>query len=389
MHMPISSTMNSKSANSPTAKLFNGLPIFLFGNSNTWQVITNVPWVNNNNLLASMSIDDGFETQPPAFNLMEHDHIDHFMVANNVEGVPIEPPHTIARFSRFLGMLSQKASYFPINIGTLDWPDAITLELEPKIQRVCEKKLNDRWKNYKANLKKAYYTPCLHSPLADGLQLWDTVDAQEQVNGSKPDCITFFTLTHTRKNGEPVDSRPAAIISAYTLTINLGKYLQDDFNTKIKQYEDRNEIITDEVHHIVYADVLGLERNNHVEAIRASYEEQRKAANIEIEKLRWRQSENRLAQLRKEHTDSMMAHNRRVELEVKNMKREMRAGIMSALTMTANGGMVEPNGVNVTQVCVNRIEQMTSLEIQASGEVEDEGFIRYRPCMVNVTVISK
>ncbi|XP_068310873.1 uncharacterized protein [Pyrus communis] len=443
-----------------------------------------------------MSIDEGIETQPLAFNLMEHDHIQQFTIPNNVEGIvderqritrsvqasrginrprwapngtkelmkfneqgqPVEPPHTVARFSRFLGMLAQEASYFPINVvdwrhfyrasnmdrawqrikGTLDWTDGITLELEPKIRRVCEKKLNDRWKDYKANLKKAYYTPCLHSPLAerfhchDGrvnqgqwkllVQLWDTVDAQEQANGSKPDRITFFTLTHTRKNGEPVDARSAAII--------------DEFNTNLKLYEDRNEIITDEVRHIVYANVLGPERDNRVrgfgtgvvwsdvpgiitekrgicrevEAIKASYEEQRKAANFEIEKLKMEASEreerqrieaaNVVAQLRKEYAESMVAHNRQVELEVENMKREMRAEIMFALKRAADGGMVEPNHIDVPQVCVNRIEQGNGMEIQASGEVEDEGFVvvqnngtddelGYRPCMVNVTGFSK
>ncbi|TQD70796.1 hypothetical protein C1H46_043669 [Malus baccata] len=204
----------------------------------------------------------------------------------NEKGQLVEPPHTVARFSRFVGMLSQEPSYFPINIvdwrhfnkasnmdrawqrikGTLNWTHAITLELEPKIRRVCEMKLNDGWKKYKANLKKAYYTPCLHSPLAKRfhchygcvnqgqwkllVQLWDIVDAQEQVNGSKSNCITLFKLTHTRKNGEPVDARSAVII--------------DDFNTNMKLYEDRNEIITDEVRHIVYTDVLGPEKNNRV-----------------------------------------------------------------------------------------------------------------------------
>ncbi|RXH75413.1 hypothetical protein DVH24_030134 [Malus domestica] len=94
-----------------------------------------------------------------------------------------------------------------------------------------------------------------------------------------------------------------------------------------------------------------------------------------------------VAQLRKEYTDSMMAHNKRVDLEMENMKREMRVEIMSALKMTTDGGMVKPNGVDVTQ-------------IQASGEVEDNGFvvlqnigtddkIGYRPCIMNVTGISK
>ncbi|TQD70797.1 hypothetical protein C1H46_043670 [Malus baccata] len=110
------------------------------------------------------------------------------------------------------------------------------------------------------------------------------------------------------------------------------------------------------------------------------------------------ESANVVAQLRKKHTDSMVAPNRRVDLE--NMKHEMKAEIMSTLKMTVDGGMVEPYRVDVTQVCVNRIEQGTGLEIQASGEVEDNDFvvlqnigtddvIRYRPCMVNVTGISK
>ncbi|CAN6700608.1 unnamed protein product [Malus baccata var. baccata] len=345
----------------------------------------------------------------------------------NEKGQPVEPPHTVARFSRFLGMLSQEASYFPINVvdwrhfyrgsnmdrawqrikGTLDWTDEITLELEPKIRRVCDMKMNDRWKDYKVNLKKAYYTPCLHSPSAERFHCQD---GREQVNGSKPDCITFFTLTHTRKNEEPVDARSVAII--------------DEFNTKLKLYADRNEIITEQVCHNVYADVLGPKRYNRVrgfgtgkrgicrevEAITATYEEQIKAANIEIERLKMEASEreerqrieqaNVVAQLRKEQTDSMMVHNRRMQLEVENMKRELRAAMMSAPIKVADAGIVELKRVDVSQACVTRTEQGTSLEIQASGEVEDDGFVMlhnngtvdemvYRPCMVNVTGFSK
>ncbi|CAN6555417.1 unnamed protein product [Malus baccata var. baccata] len=405
----------------------------------------------------------------------------------NDKGQPVKRPQTVARFSRFLGRLSLGPLYFPINIvdwrnfykanidrawqrikfeplnkktpqsaitlafisfankqvktiighsesstrinpekylkptggGTLDWTYGITLELEQKIWWVCEMKLNDRWKHYKASLKKAYYTSFLHSPLAEEFHC---PDGREKVNGSKPNCITFFTLTHTRKNGEPVDARSAKII--------------DNFNRKQKLYEDRNEIITDELHHIVYANVLGPERNNcvrgfgtgvvwsdvpsiitkkmrisrEVEAIRASYKEQRKVANIEIERLRMKASErderqmiesaNVLAQLRKEHIDSMVAHKKRVDLEVETMKREMRAKIMSALKKTANGDMVQPIGVDVTQVCINRIKLGTGLEIQASGDVEAEGFvvvqnigtddeIGYRPCILNVIGINK
>ncbi|KAB2627925.1 hypothetical protein D8674_032720 [Pyrus ussuriensis x Pyrus communis] len=374
------------------------------GREVTLKPLQEVLWVSNNNSVASMSINEGIETQPLAFNLMEHDHIQQFTVPNKVEGVvderqrithsaqarmginrpqwapngtkelmkfndkgqPVEPPHTVARFSRFLGMLAQEASYFPINV--VDWRHF-----------------------YRAsNIDRA----------------WQRI--KEQANGSKPDRITFFTLTRTRKNGEPVDARSAAII--------------DEFNTNLKLYEDRNEIITDEVRHIVYANVLGPERDNRVrgfgtwvvwsdvpgiitekrgicrevEAIKASYEEQRKAANFEIEKLKMEASEreerqrieaaNVFAQLRKEYAKSMVAHNRQVELEVENMKREMRAEIMSELKRAADRGMVEPNRIDVPQVCVNRIEQGNGMEIQASGEnngTDDE--IGYRPCMVNVT----
>ncbi|KAM1100528.1 hypothetical protein ACFX2B_006912 [Malus domestica] len=342
----------------------------------------------------------------------------------NEKRQPVEPPHTVARFSRFLGMLSQEASYFPINVvdwrhfyrgsnmdrawqkikGTLDWTDEITLELEPKIRRVCEMKMNDRWKDYKANLKKAYYTPCLHSPSVERfhcqhgqvnqgqwkllVQLWDTGDAQ------------------------------------------------DEFNTKLKLYVDRNEIITEQVCHNVYADVLGPERYNRVrgfgtgvvwsdvpgirtekrgicrevEANTASYEEQIKATNIEIKRLKMEANEreerqrieqaNVVAQLRKEQTDSMVVHNKRIQLEVENIKRELRAAMMSAPMRAADAGIVEPKRVDMSQACVTRTEQGTSLEIQASGEVEDDGFIVlhnngtademvYRPCMVNVTGFSK
>ncbi|TQD94925.1 hypothetical protein C1H46_019471 [Malus baccata] len=300
-------------------------------------------WFRNNNSLASMSLDDDIETQPSTFNLIEHDHIDHLTV--------------------------------------------------PVLRKAISRTIDRAWQRIK-----------------------------EKVNGSKPNCITFFTLTHTRKSGEPADARSAKII--------------DNFNRKQKLYEDRNEIITDEVHHIVYANVLGPERNNYVrgfgtgvvwsdvpsiitkkmrisrkvEAIRASYKEQRKAANIEIERLGMKASErderqmiesaNVLAQLRKEHIDSMVAHKKRVDLEVETMKREMRAKIMSPLKKTADGDMVQPIGVDVTQVCINRIKLGTSLEIQASGDVEAEGFvvvqnigtddeIGYRPCILNVIGINK
>ncbi|KAM1787210.1 hypothetical protein FF1_037352 [Malus domestica] len=130
-----------------------------------------------------MLIDEGIETEPPAFNLMEHDHIHHFPIPNNVEGSVDERPRMTCRAQAPRGInrphwapnVDWRHFYKGSNMdrawqriqGTLDWTDEITLELEPKIRRVCEMKMNDRWKDYKANLKKAYYTPCMHSPSAE------------------------------------------------------------------------------------------------------------------------------------------------------------------------------------------------------------------------------
>ncbi|RXH87923.1 hypothetical protein DVH24_037568 [Malus domestica] len=95
----------------------------------------------------------------------------------------------------------------------------------------------------------------------------------------------------------------------------------------------------------------------------------------------------------------MVAHKRRVDLEVETIKREIRAEIMSALKNTVDGDMVQPIGVYMTQVCLNRIKLRTGLEIQESGDVKAEGFVMvqnigtddeigYRLCMLNVIGIS-
>ncbi|CAN6579923.1 unnamed protein product [Malus baccata var. baccata] len=96
----------------------------------------------------------------------------------------------------------------------------------------------------------------------------------------------------------------------------------------------------------------------------------------------------------------MVVHNRWMQLEVENMKRELMAAMMFAPMRAADAGIVEPKRVDVSQACVTKTEQWTSLEIQASGEAKDDGFgvlhnngtadeMVYRPCMVNVTGFSK
>lgn len=42
---------------------------------------------------------------------------------------------------------------------TLDWSNPCQVRMEAKIQLVVKDKLNDRWRQYKAELKKVWYTP--------------------------------------------------------------------------------------------------------------------------------------------------------------------------------------------------------------------------------------
>lgn len=196
--------------------------------------------------------------------------------------------------------------------------------------------------------------------------------------------------------------------------------VQDDFKNKLKVYEDRNEMVTDEVCHMVYSDVLGPEKRNYVRgfgagvcwsdvlgirtegrgiskevlALRTSYEEQREAAhqaNNEIERLRMEvvereerqriQSRNEVAQLRKKQVDSM-----------ETMKREMMAGFMSLFKKdSGNIGrrMAELNGVDVIQAWLKKVEIGIGTIGQESRDFEDDGFAvlgmdddnGYRPCM--------
>ncbi|KAB2611105.1 hypothetical protein D8674_040930 [Pyrus ussuriensis x Pyrus communis] len=53
-------------------------------------------WSRNNNSFASMLLDNGLETQPPPFKLMEHDHIYLLRVPTNVEGV-VDERHLTTR----------------------------------------------------------------------------------------------------------------------------------------------------------------------------------------------------------------------------------------------------------------------------------------------------
>lgn len=41
----------------------------------------------------------------------------------------------------------------------IDWSDPSMLKMQSKIRRTLWRKLNDRWRGFKARLKKKYYTP--------------------------------------------------------------------------------------------------------------------------------------------------------------------------------------------------------------------------------------
>ncbi|XP_062028829.1 uncharacterized protein LOC133744804 [Rosa rugosa] len=159
----------------------------------------------------------------------------------------------------------------------------------------------------------------------------------EQVNGYAPDRITFFTMTHTREDGTVVDAESADIIAK--------------FKNGLKEYEDRQEILTDEIRHKVYSDVLGPEKRNRVRGyglgvqftdvpgvvteargmcrevhtLRAAWEQQKQAteeAHVEIESLRLANI-NLAEELRHEQAVTMEAHKKKMEDSFAKMKENM------------------------------------------------------------------
>ncbi|KAK9921688.1 hypothetical protein M0R45_030190 [Rubus argutus] len=160
--------------------------------------------------------------------------------------------------------------------------------LEDKLRRVCEIRLNDRWKHFKETLRKKilcsiYWNSAavflwrlaceyasiesigdiLVPPKNNVLSLLHETKVFQQshttgtrsfaqvryeygqVYSKAPDHLSFFTLTHMREDGEPIDTKSAQII--------------DDFKEKLKDYKDRNEEVTE-----VYSEVLGPEKRNKV-----------------------------------------------------------------------------------------------------------------------------
>ncbi|TQD96501.1 hypothetical protein C1H46_017839 [Malus baccata] len=71
----------------------------------------------------------------------------------------------------------------------------------------------------------------------------------------------------------------------------------------------------------------------------------------------------------------MVAHKRQIDLEVETMKRKTRVVIMHTSKKNVDGDMVDPNGVDVIQACLNRIELGTALETQANEDDEDKYFV--------------
>ncbi|XP_040363677.1 uncharacterized protein LOC121049727 isoform X2 [Rosa chinensis] len=72
----------------------------------------------------------------------------------------------------------------------------------------------------------------------------------EQVYDQELNRLSFFTLTHTRQDGEPIDTKFGQII--------------DDFKEKLKEYEDKKEEVIDIVRNKGYFEVLGPEKRNKV-----------------------------------------------------------------------------------------------------------------------------
>lgn len=127
--------------------------------------------------------------------------------------------------------------------------------------------------------------------------------------------------------------------------------MQDKFKRGLKEYEDREEMVTDEIRHKVYSDVLGPEKRNRVRGyglgvqfsdvpgivteatgmcrdvltLKAAWEQQKQAATeaqVEIEGLRL--ANTKLAEeLRQEQAVTMEEHKKKMEDEFEKMKENM------------------------------------------------------------------
>ncbi|KAM5555336.1 hypothetical protein ABKV19_023305 [Rosa sericea] len=189
----------------------------------------------------------------------------------NNHGQAVEPELTVARWQRHLGQMVKDHTLFGLDVldwrefrkskvldeawsrikRTIDWSDPDTRKKIRKIRYTTERKLNDRWKHYKATLRQVWYAPnwrteerfhcgdkrVNNTQWAKLVNYWETPKGQRRTiankgnrakkrmnhttgtrtfaqvrnqykrehEGLEPNRCTLFELTHTRSNGEPVD----------------------------------------------------------------------------------------------------------------------------------------------------------------------------------------
>ncbi|RXH93336.1 hypothetical protein DVH24_013912 [Malus domestica] len=227
-------------------------------------------------------------------------------------GQAISPRDNAARFGRYIAMLARDGGMIPVDSpdwhqiesskldrvwslvqATIDWRNLRVVGKEEKVRAIVETKLHNRFKTWRAKLRKLYYVPfekseqrkhCNDSRVIKTqwqalVTYWDKIenerrcamnaknrkmlktshttgtttfaqiqnDYAEEHDGSEPDRVTFFKMTHTRG--------PKQLPGFF-------KHLVFE-NLEVEVCEC-GEKVTTEVRNRIYAEVLGSEKRNQV-----------------------------------------------------------------------------------------------------------------------------
>ncbi|KAB2600132.1 hypothetical protein D8674_010403 [Pyrus ussuriensis x Pyrus communis] len=200
-------------------------------------------------------------------------------------GQPISPRDNVAKFGRYIAMLARDGGIIPIDSpdwrqiesskldrvwslvqATIDWTNPKAAGKEDKVRAIVETKLHDRFRTWRAKLRKLYYVPfenseqrkhCNDSRVIQRqwqslVAYWDKIENKaEEHDGNEPDRVTFFKMTHTRGPKQlPVDDESARMMLAF-----------ENLEVEVRE---RGDEVTTEVRNKIYAEVLGPEKRNQV-----------------------------------------------------------------------------------------------------------------------------
>ncbi|KAH9697062.1 hypothetical protein KPL71_023450 [Citrus sinensis] len=148
---------------------------------------------------------------------------------------------------QYIGYLSRDSSVMPLNFD--DWRH-VPVDVKQEIRNLLEakfiinwvvggrwvnEKLAHRWRNRKSALKTKYYESRNDEETINGLKnevgenqwdwlvkFWESEKGQQSNDpeGKEPNMITMFTVTHTKKNGQPVDSNSREAINQMNELVN-------------------------------------------------------------------------------------------------------------------------------------------------------------------------